>query len=274
MMRKALISFAVAAVLPFSANAQDQSLADIRQQLTALYVQVQQLNTELSTTGSAMGNGVGGGSALERLSSIEAELQRLTSKTEELEFQITQVVRDGTNRIGDLEFRLCELETNCDIGSLGDTPTLGGVQTGSAAAPTPVVPNTAGPELAVGEQADFDAARSAMEAGDFRTAVAGFDNFVMAYPGSPLAQQAHYLSGEAYESLGEVTNAARAYLGSFSADPAGEIAPDALFKLGFSLGALGQTQDACTTLMQVGVRFPNSDAALDAQSAMRNFGCS
>ncbi|OUD09239.1 tol-pal system protein YbgF [Marivivens niveibacter] len=273
-MRKALLSFAVAVTLPFQAAAQDQTLADIRQQLTALYVQVQQLNTELSTTGSAMGGASVGGSALERLNAIQTELQRLTSKTEELEFQITQVVRDGTNRIGDLEFRLCELEPNCDIGSLGDTPSLGGVDTGSAAIPTPVTPTVVGPQLAVGEQADFDAAKTAMESGDFRTAVSGFDNFVMAYPGSPLAQEAHYLSGEAYESLGEVTNAARAYLGSFSADPAGAIAPDALFKLGFSLGALGQTQDACTTLMQVGVRFPNTDAALDAQSAMRNFGCS
>ena len=37
-------------------------------------------------------------------------MQRLTSKSEELENRINRIVSDGTTRIGDLEFRLVELE--------------------------------------------------------------------------------------------------------------------------------------------------------------------
>ena len=43
------------------AFAQDQTLADIRQQLTVLYTDVQRLHTELSTTGAlTTGAGEGG----------------------------------------------------------------------------------------------------------------------------------------------------------------------------------------------------------------------
>lgn len=253
------------------ALAQDQTLADIRQQLSILYIDVQRLRTELSTTGAVIET-VGGVTALDRLNAIEAELQRLTSKTEELEFRINQITVDGTNRIGDLEFRLCELEAGCDISALGDTPMLGGIDS-AVSLPTANDPVSNAPALAVGEQADFDQAKAQMVAGDFRGATQGFAAFVLNYPGSPLSAQASYLRGEAFESLGEMTNAARAYLDSFSGDPQGDTAPEALYKLGFSLGAIGQTQEACITLAEVGNRFPGYPAVAEAQSAQRDLGC-
>ncbi|MEM8581831.1 MAG: tol-pal system protein, partial [Pseudomonadota bacterium] len=106
-----LVVVALALGLAQSANSQspnDQTLADIRQELSVLFVEVQRLRRELSTTGSPQISLPSGG--LERLDSLEAELARLTEKTEQLEFRIDQIVTDGTNRIGDLEFRLVELE--------------------------------------------------------------------------------------------------------------------------------------------------------------------
>ena len=109
-MRFALIVALGLAFGPVTAQAQDaQTLADVRQELTVLNVEVQKLRRELSTTGGAS-VAVTGGSVLERVNAMESELQRLTSKTEELENRINRVVADGTNRIGDLEFRLVELE--------------------------------------------------------------------------------------------------------------------------------------------------------------------
>ena len=103
---------------PVVAQAQDaQTLADVRQELTVLNVEVQKLRRELSTTGGA-GAPVASGSVLDRVNAMESELQRLTSKTEELENKVNRVVTDGTNRIGDLEFRLVELEGG-DVGSTG-----------------------------------------------------------------------------------------------------------------------------------------------------------
>lgn len=256
-----------------AAFAQEATLADIRQQLTVLYTDVQRLRSELSTTG-ALTTGSVGNTPLDRLNAIEAELVRLTSKTEEVENRVNRVTTDGTNRIGDLEFRLCELEAGCDIGSLGDTPTLGGVDSAaSIAAADPAIAPSTGPELAIGEKADFERAQAALASGDFRGAADQLATFGTSYPGSPVADQAAYLLGEALEGLGELTNAARAYLEAFSANPTGDKAPDALFKLGFSLGSIGQVQDACVTLAEVGVRFPGSPAEADARSAMTNFAC-
>jgi hypothetical protein len=127
------------AVLPQVAPAQDsQTLADIRQELSGLYITIQSLRNELTATGT-LTTGAPGATPLDRLNLIEMELQRLTSRTEELEFRINRITVDGTNRLGDLEFRICEMDPGCDIGSLGSTPSLGGVDSASVV-PTPQTP--------------------------------------------------------------------------------------------------------------------------------------
>jgi len=96
-------------LLPMSGIAQDraQTLADIRQDLNILYVEIQRLKGELSTTqGPSVSLAMG--SVLERVQNIETELQRLTALSEELQFRVERIVQDGTNRVGDLEFRLVE----------------------------------------------------------------------------------------------------------------------------------------------------------------------
>lgn len=260
-------------VVPLGATAQDQTLADIRQELSVLFVEVQRLKRELSTTGSPNVS-TGGGSALERIDAIERELQRLTSKTETLEFRVDQVVRDGTNRVGDLEFRLCELETNCDIGSLGETPSLGGETAASQAVATAPAKTDDGLELALAERADFDQAKAALDNLEFANAATGFQAYVENYPGGPLSTKAHFHRGEALEGLGQTSEAARAYLESFSGDPNGATAPNALLRLGIALADLGQTDEACVTLSEVSLRFPGGQSDLDAQATRKNMGCS
>ena len=85
--------------------------------------------------------------------------------------------------------------------------------------------------------------------------------------------EAHFLRGEALEQLGDTRPAARAYLDSFSSAPTGPQAPNALFKVGTSLAALGQMTEACQMLEQVEVRFPDADVTLDARSSMLSLGC-
>jgi len=260
------------------ASAQDsETLADIRQELTVLHVEVQKLKRELSTTGGA-GTATSGGSVLDRVNAIEDELRRLTAKTEQLQFRVEQVVTDGTRRIGDLEFRLVELEGG-DVSQLGETTTLGGQALNGDEPRTDMPDMTTGteedaPQLAVGEEADFEAAREALEAGEFAAAAEKLETFNDIYPGSPLGQQAQLAYGAALEGQGDIKAAARAYLDAFRLAPNGAHAPEALFRLGKGLGQLGQTTEACTTLAEVGVRFPGGEPASKAEAERTRLGCS
>jgi tol-pal system protein YbgF len=274
-----LVSSFLSGALPSATLAQDQqTLADIRQELMVLYVEVQKLKRELSTTGGPNVD-VTGESVLDRVAAIEAELQRLTAKSEELENRVNRVVTDGTNRIGDLEFRLVELEGG-DVSRLGETTTLGGGTAPAnpaapAAVPVPTSPDSGSSgELAVGEETDFNAANKALQDGDHSTAAALFAQFNQNYPGSPLSAKADLNRGRALAATGDTREAARAFLASFSADNAGPDAPAALYELGTALGKLGQTSQACLTLAEVAVRFPSSEMIAPAQQEMSALGCS
>jgi len=271
MIRIFALIIGVSVLAPVGAAADKQTLADIRQEMSILHVEIQRLKRELSTTGTPATN-IGGNTPLARIDGIEAALQRLTSQTEQLENRINRVVRDGTNRIGDLEFRLVELEGG-DVSKLGETTTLGGDVGAATVAVAPPLEPGAAVELAVGERSDFKRAQDALAAGDFRSAADQFAAFSEAYPGGPLSADAHFLRGEAYEGLDDPANAARAFLKSFSGAPDGARAPHALYKLGVSLGKLGQTNEACVTLAEVEARFAQSPAVLLANSAMQNLGC-
>ncbi len=253
------------------AQERDETLADIRQELTVLYVEIQRLRRELSTTGG-VGTNPGGATFLERLDLLEAELTRLNARTEELENWITRIVEDGTNRIGDLEFRLVELEGG-DVSRLGETTTLGGdLPEGVGMIPQP--PSDDGQlELAVGEQADFDRAMQALEEGNYRDAAIRFANFADTYTAGPLTGEAHFFRGEALMAMGDVANAARAYLESFSGYPSSARAPEALYKLGIALGDLGQINEACVSLAEVAVRYPDSPIVSDALLARQDLSC-
>jgi len=252
------------------AQTRQETLADVRQELVFLHTEIQLLNRELSTTSGATAP-TGSGTLLQRTDALEQELRRITGLVESLQFRIDRIVKDGTNRIGDLEFRLVELEGG-DVSTLGQTSTLGG---GDVPVGTPDAPiEGVGVELAVSEQSDFDRAVAIVEAGDYTDGVVKFDQFLLTYPDGPLTGQAHYWRAEALASLGDWSNAARAFLESFSGSPSGIKASKSLYRLGVSLAQLGQTQDACATLSEVELRYPTAVEVTDARNEMTALSCS
>lgn len=272
-MRAVILSVGLMLASGLASAQQAETLADIRNDLSTLNAEIVALKSELSSTGGSSASV--SGSTLDRMNAIETALQRLTAKTEELEFRINRVVKDGTNRIGDLEFRLVELEGG-DLGAVGETSTLGGgEQTNAPAAATPTPTELAGGvQLAIGEETDFRRAQEALANGDFRSAADQFAAFRQTYPGGPLEAQALLDEGRALEGMGDFKSAAKSYLDAYSGFPQSDVAPDALFHLGASLGKLGKTREACLTLSEVGARYPGADAVQDARVAMSDLGCS
>lgn len=279
-----VLTLAVAVAAASGVYAQDKAatLAEMRDELQALAGQLQALKSELVSGGQAAMQAAGGASALDRMNAMEAELAQLTAAQEQLQIRVEKVVADGTNRVGDLEFRICELEKGCDSANLPITAKLGGDAPASAPAPAAVDGGAAAPaadpaapkvEMAINEQSDFDAAKAKMDAGDFAGAAAAFTAYSQNYPGGPLSGEAQFLQGEALSKTGDTTGAAKAYLAAFTGAPEGPRAPASLLRLGAALGLLGQTQDACVTLGQVPARFPSAPEAGEAATTMQKLGC-
>jgi tol-pal system protein YbgF len=264
--------------------AQDaQTLADIRQETSVLYVEITKLKRELSTTGSP-NTASAGGSTLARLDSLESSLAQLTGKIEQLEFRIDGVTKDGTRQLEDLNFRICELEQGCDIGDLPSLAPLGGSAAAATPAPTPAaataVPSTptssagaSGGQLAEAEQFDFDTAKAAYDKGDYEEAASAFSVFSQIYTGGVLTSEAHFLRGDSFSKLGKTEEAARAYLESFNVASEGPRAPSALLRLGTSMASLGHVSEGCVMLAEVDTRFSGTAQAAEALSERQNLSC-
>jgi TolA-binding protein len=216
---------------PLAAPAQDrtQTLADIRQELTVLYVELQRIGTELNTTG-AVQVPLGAGTTLDRVNGLEAEITRLTGKIEELEFRILSLVRTAPTGLA------ISSSGSASWSPIATSRALATRRHWAAATfrrwrcrprrfcrKTRALPRSAvAAALAVAEQADFDAAMAAFEAGDLATAADDFARFAETYPGGPLTGDAQFMAGEALAQQGQVVEAGRAYLAAYTAVPAGQ----------------------------------------------------
>lgn len=281
MMLRALILGAALLAAPAAAqDAASRSLADLRGDLRNVAAELRALRAELNASGAAGFQAAGGDSAIDRMNAMEREITRLTGETERLRHRIDRVVRDGSNRIGDIEFRLCELDETCDLSSLtttqlGDLDGGGGAMMGqpfgavsgngpARAAPAP---------LTAQEQADLDQARAVLESGDFTRAAGLFADFARTHAGSPAATEALYLQGAALDSAGDPKGATAAWLQVFAAEPQGPRAPDALLGLSRVSAAGRPASEGCVYLEELTLRFAGTPQADEAARRSVSAGC-
>lgn len=247
--------FAVMLAVPAGAD----TVADLRADLGALTGAVAELARELSS-GAATAQPGYDGPLLDRVDRMEAVLADLTGRIEQLEFRIRRAIDDASNRLGDLEFRLTELEGGSTEGL--SPPALGQPVTDSAQ-----------PQLAAGEQRAFEDAMALAATEQPEAAAAALTRFIDTYPGSPLGAEASFKLAELNRALGREPDAARAYLNLYMAAPDGPDAPRALLALGESLGRLDQAAEACAMFDELRSRFPGSDEATRSKSAGAQFDC-
>ena len=241
------------------------SLADMRQSLAALLLETQSLQLEMVTTSET--GFINGGALLDRTASIEKELQRLTGQTEELAYRISAIVRDATQRIANLEVRICALEPGCVVAELGATLPIG-----PELKPLPniiLTPKT----LAISEQAEFDAANKMLISGDTVSAVQMLEDFVIDFPIGPLTQKAHLFLGHGYMDIFEFRLAARAYLEAYSVDETNAVASSALYHLALAFHKMGNAEEGCLTLKEVQFRYADLDIVADAKQAETELAC-
>ncbi|SDD92929.1 TolA-binding protein [Paracoccus isoporae] len=258
-----------------AAEMDPDTLADMQADLRTISADLQGLRAELLASGAQGFAAAGGDSAIDRMNAMESRIADLTARTEKLSNTIRRVVAETGNRIGDLEFRLCELDPNCDLGALMSE------QLGSGAAAPPGAPPASAPPSDISavvlpppadtpvdiappteeEHREFAAARRAVEAGRWQEAMTQLDHLVSAHAGGPLTADSLYLLGLA-QNAGEMPEAAaKSWLMAFSAAPDGARAAASLLALSEVLGEMGEPGDACPFLEELRRRFPDSAEA-------------
>ena len=110
---------------------------------------------------------------------------------------------------------------------------------------------------------------------DYPAAEAAFRQFLALYPNDKLAGNAQYWLGEMHYARGDYKGAADAYLKGYKTYQKSDKAPDTLLKLGMSLAALGQKQEACSTFGELDAKYPKAPEAVrdEAKSERARAGC-
>ena len=130
--------------------------------------------------------------------------------------------------------------------------------------PPPSGPTIVGSGVAMLDQPreQFNAALQAFQAGQYPEAEAGFKAFLAANPSHRMSADAIFYIGETYLQRSRPREAAEQYL-KVSTDYAKSArAPEGMLRLGQSLAALGNNDQACATFGEVGRRYPNASAAV------------
>ena len=103
----------------------------------------------------------------------------------------------------------------------------------------------------------------------FENASLVFTEFMKAYPGHRLADNAMYWLGECHYSMGEFNLAADTFLALVERYPDGMKVPDALLKAGYSYLAVDDVNRAHHYLKQVVKQYPFTKAADKAESKLK-----
>jgi len=275
------------------------------------FMQRQVYNADGSDTGGSAANA---SQILVQLGQMHEEMRALRGQVEQVQFASQRQAEEMRKLGEDVEFRLRALEKQQDAdanmvtddaiqeeaagetGESGEADDMAGNPSAEAQAdaeeetletyddaPASYQPATQKKKNAVATtKQDFPSANAhysyafkLMNDRKFAAASESFEAFVKKYRNDPLIANAYYWLGESYYVRSEFTQAADNFRKGFEADPKSQKAPDNLLKLGLSLGALKQKDQACVVYKQLirkyGARAP--EARTRAQREYGQLGC-
>ena len=112
------------------------------------------------------------------------------------------------------------------------------------------------------EEELYKSALNLFDRGQITLAEQRFSEFIESFPTSTRLSAALFWRAEGRVKDENWIGAANDYLESFTINPDGESAAKTLFGLGVSLGAIGEKEQACLTLDEVGSRFEDIERTL------------
>jgi tol-pal system protein YbgF len=135
---------------------------------------------------------------------------------------------------------------------------------GPSLAPQPSGPTVVGSGVAMLDQPreQYNAALQAFQAGQYPEAEVGFRAFLTANPAHRLTPDAIFYIGETYLQRSRPREAAEQYLKITTDYSKSPRAAESMVRLGQTLAALGNSDQACATLTEFGKRYPTASASV------------
>lgn len=202
----------------------------------------------------------------ESLIQLASELQQLRSETaalrgdiETLRFETEGAAERQRDLYLDIDQRLQALEQAQSRAAFAPPPAAP-AQGGFASTPPPSTPPAAARPSGTDQQ-NYQAAFEMIQARRYPEAGRAFQEFLSAFPASPLADNAQYWLAETHYVQGQFQEALAAFQKVVDDYPQSAKLPDALLKIAYCQDELDNRSAARTTLQQVMRQFPDTTAA-------------
>lgn len=248
-----------------------------------------------------------------RIAELERLVQELTGKVEEAQFRNAQLAKKLDQVVGDVDFRLKQLESNSSAGGgaassvapAGSAPAQPAAPPAAAATPAKAAngqqqagvfgyigPNgAAAPSAAPAQQQaaapaggglpngtpeqKYNYAFDLLRKNNYAAAEGALKAFVQQNPTHELAGNAQYWLGETYYVRGDFKQAAVAFLDGYRNYPKSAKGADNLLKLGLTMGSLNQNKEACAAFGKLSSDYPQAPDTIKrkAQQERERLNC-
>ena len=242
--RIATACLALAAWLPLQANAALFDDDEARKAILALRAEVAALKSDVNARFDQKAEKTIALDMVNQNEQTRSEIAKLRGQLEVLTNELVTLQKRQKDLYVDLETRLAKLEPR--------QVTIDGREAA-------VDPN---------EQRLHDAAMALLQAGDYKGAAAGLNDFVRRYPGSGYAANAHYFLGTAYYAQRDYKNAIAAQQVVVASYRDSAKAPDALLNIGTIYTEMKDKKNAKKWLQELVTKYPDSNAADTARTRL------
>lgn len=228
---------------------------ELSNQVQGLQQRVDALDARLGKLEAAMQKNQQLLDMLKEVEMLKAEVARLRGQSEVQVHQLDTLGKRQNDLYADLDQRIAELAK-----ANTPAPAADAAQPASATAPAAGTGNSPqGDPLA--ESRSYEAALALFREEKYPGAIAGFNDFLKAYPDSPLAANAQYWIGYSHYALKEYKTALAHQKKLLALYPASPKVPDALLNIATNQIALDDLAAARKTLEELVAKYPGTNAA-------------
>jgi tol-pal system protein YbgF len=200
-----------------------------------------------------------------QVEALRADVRSIHNDVDVLSHNLEQARKQQRDLYADLDQRMKALEVRG-----GAAPAAGGGNSATAGANS-AAGSAAGPAQPISDGTDkgaYQAAFDLLKNSQYDSAIAAFQNFLITYPDSSLADNAQYWLGEALYVNKSFPEALASFQRVVDKYPQSRKLPDALLKIGYCEYELKQFSLARDALSQVTAKFADSPAAHLAQQRL------